>query len=75
MIGLILNKIIKGESPEIFLEIPSYRRPSFKATFKKTWMRVRWFIKEAIPFLFFGVFVISINFNIEIIFFSEIEHK
>ena len=59
LVGLLLNKFIRGESPEIFLEIPSYRRPSFKATFKKTWMRIRWFLKDAIPFMFFGVLIIS----------------
>ena len=60
VIGVILNKFIKGDNPEIFLEIPPYRRPSFKTVFKKTWMRVRWFLKDAIPWLFFGVFIISL---------------
>jgi ferrous iron transport protein B len=63
-VGLFLNILIKGESPEIFLEIPSYRRPSLQATLKKTWMRVRWFLKEAIPFLFIGVFIINILYSI-----------
>jgi ferrous iron transport protein B len=67
ILGLILNRFIKGESPEIFLEIPSYRRPSFKATFKKTWMRIRWFLKEAIPFLFFGVLIINILYAVGIL--------
>ncbi len=60
IIGLILNKFTKGDNPEIFLEIPPYRRPSVKTVFKKTWMRVRWFLREAIPWLIFGVFVIGI---------------
>ena len=64
IIGLIMNKLVKGESPEIFLEIPPYRRPSFKATLKKTWMRTRWFLKEAIPFLFAGVLVINILYSV-----------
>ncbi len=64
VMGLILNKFIKGESPEIFLEIPSYRRPSVKAVLKKTWMRVRWFLKEAIPFLFIGVLIINILYSV-----------
>jgi ferrous iron transport protein B len=64
VIGFILNRFIKGESPEIFLEIPSYRIPSFKATLKKTWMRIRWFLKEAIPFLFLGVFIINILYAV-----------
>jgi ferrous iron transport protein B len=67
IIGLLLNKIIRGESPEIFLEIPSYRRPSIQATIKKTWMRIRWFLKEAIPYLFFGVLVINILYAIGIL--------
>ncbi len=64
IMGLIMNKLVKGESPEIFLEIPPYRRPSFKATLKKTWMRTRWFLKEAIPFLFAGVLVINILYSV-----------
>ncbi len=60
VMGLIMNKFVKGESPEIFLEIPAYRRPSLKVILKKTWMRVRWFLREAIPFLFAGVLVINI---------------
>jgi ferrous iron transport protein B len=63
-IGVILNKIIKGASPEIFLEIPPYRRPSLKTTGKKTWMRVKWFIKEAVPFMIIGVTVINILYTI-----------
>jgi len=31
-----------------------------KAVAKKTWMRVRWFLREAIPFLFLGVFVVNV---------------
>ena len=60
IIGLILNKIVKGESPEIFLEVPSYHRPSIKAVTKKTWMRIRWFLGEAIPFLIIGVFLVNL---------------
>ncbi|UCD14330.1 MAG: ferrous iron transporter B [Thermoplasmatales archaeon] len=67
VIGLILNKFVKGESPEIFLEIPSYRRPSLKATFKKTWMRIRWFLREAIPYLFLGVLVINFLYFIGVL--------
>jgi ferrous iron transport protein B len=62
--GVILNRFIGGESPEIFLEIPSYRRPSFNAIVKKTWMRIRWFLKEAIPYLFLGVVIVNILYTI-----------
>jgi ferrous iron transport protein B len=66
-IGLLLKRFIKGESPEIFLEIPSYRRPSFKAVLKKTWMRIRWFLREAIPYLFLGVFIINILYAVGVL--------
>jgi len=62
--GLILNKFVKGASPEIFMEIPPYRRPSLKAIGKKTWMRIRWFLKEAIPYLFLGILIINILYTV-----------
>jgi len=63
-IGIILNKVIKGISPEMFLEIPPYRRPSLRTTGKKTWMRIKWFLKDAIPFMIFGVAVINILYTV-----------
>ncbi len=62
--GLLMNRYVKGESPEIFLEIPPYRRPSFITILKKTWMRVRWFLTEAIPFLFLGVLLINVLYAV-----------
>jgi ferrous iron transport protein B len=62
VIGLILNRVIQGESPELFLEIPPYRRPSVKALIKKAWMRIRSFLTEAVPFVFLGVFIINIMY-------------
>lgn len=62
--GLILNKFVKGESPEIFLEIPPYRRPSLNTILKKTWMRIRWFLRDALPWLFFGVLLINIFYAV-----------
>ena len=59
LLGLLLNRFVKGSSPEIFMEVPPYRRPSFQAILKKTWMRIRWFIREAVPFLFLGVLIIN----------------
>ncbi len=60
ILGLILNTFMKGESPEIFVEIPPYRFPYIPGLFKKVWMRVLWFIKEAVPFVIVGVLVVNI---------------
>jgi len=62
--GIILNKIVKGESPEIFLEIPPYRMPNIRTLLKKTWMRIRWFLKDAIPWLMLGVLIVNVLYAI-----------
>jgi len=66
-LGLVLNKVIKGESPEIFVDIAPYRIPLFKAVVKKVWMRVKWFLKEALPFVLLGVFFVNILYTFGII--------
>ncbi|RLF44521.1 MAG: ferrous iron transporter B [Thermoplasmata archaeon] len=65
--GILLNKFIKGESPEIFMEIPPYRKPSIVAIAKKLSMRIQWYLKDAIPWLFFGVFIINILYTLHFI--------
>jgi ferrous iron transport protein B len=67
LLGLILNKTIKGESPEIFVEIPPYRLPYFTALIKKLWMRIRWFLKEAVPYVLLGVLIVNILYSLGII--------
>jgi len=67
LLGFFLNKIMKGESPEIFVEIPPYRLPSFRVLMKKLWMRVLAFIKEAIPFMLLGVLFMNILYALHII--------
>lgn len=62
--GIILNWLIKGDSPEICLEIPPYRKPDPLTVLKKTWMRIRWFLKEAIPFVFLGVLLINVLYAV-----------
>ncbi|HOV83047.1 MAG TPA: ferrous iron transporter B [Methanothrix sp.] len=58
--GYILHRFIGGESPEIFLEIPPYRMPNPGVLLKKTFIRVREFLKEAVPYI--GVGMIIMNF-------------
>ncbi|MCD4687718.1 MAG: ferrous iron transporter B [Desulfuromonadaceae bacterium] len=62
--GLLLNRFVQGECPEIFLEIPPYRKPSLRPIAKKTWMRIRWFLAEAIPWLFLGVVLVNLLYAV-----------
>ena len=64
--GLIMNKVMKGKSPEILWEIPPYRLPHPLAVAKKLWMRVAGFTKEAVPFVLLGVFVVNILYMLKV---------
>lgn len=65
-LGSILNIVMKGESPEIFFEIPPYRIPHMETLLKKTWMRVRGFLMEALPFVFLGILAVNILYMVGI---------
>lgn len=65
--GLILNKFLKGSSPEILIEIPPYRIPHIKAVIKKLWMRLTSFLREALPFVLLGVVFVNILNALKII--------
>ena len=56
--GYLLHKFI-GESPEIFMEIPPYRMPNPEALLKKTFIRVREFLKEAVPYIALGMIIMN----------------
>jgi len=66
-LGAILKKTVGGgTSPELFLEIPPYRIPYFKGIMKKIWMRLKWFIKEAVPFVLLGVLIVNLLYSLGI---------
>ncbi|NQT04089.1 MAG: ferrous iron transporter B [Planctomycetes bacterium] len=67
LLGVIFNKTVKGESPEIFLEIPPYRIPYMRSLAKKIWIRIKWFLKEAIPFVLLGVLIVNLLYTFGII--------
>jgi ferrous iron transport protein B len=67
ILGLMLNRFMKGHAPELFIEIPPYRLPSWRALMKKILMRIRWFLSEAIPWVLVGVFLVNIMYSLGII--------
>ena len=58
--GFILNRSVKGFSPELLIEIPPYRLPSLRSVSTKLWIRVWGFLKEALPIIMGAIFVVSI---------------
>ncbi len=67
LLGWTLNKLLPGESSETFMEIPPYRIPYWGAILKKLWMRIVWFIKEAVPFVLLGVLLVNLLYTLGII--------
>jgi len=65
--GLLLNKFLKGRSPEILIEIPPYRLPQVFAVIKKLSMRISSFLKEALPYVLVGILVVNILHALKII--------
>ena len=66
ILGLILNLTVKGFSPELLIEIPPYRLPSARILASKLWMRILGFLKEAIPVVMLGIFVITILYALNV---------
>jgi len=60
VLGNILRLTSKDFLPEIILEIPPYRRPSFSTLWKKLAMRLRGFLLEAVPVVLVGVVAIDL---------------
>ena len=59
-VGLLMDKLMPGFSSDLLLEIPPFRVPSLTAVLKKLWMRMTGFLREAIPYMLFGVLIANL---------------
>jgi len=60
LIGVILNRTLKGYSPEFLLEIPPYRFPPLLILWQKLILRVKGFLIEAVPIVLLGVLLVNL---------------
>lgn len=60
IIGILLNFLVKGFTPELLIEIPPYRLFPWKITMEKLRLRVLDFIIEAVPIMIIAIPVINI---------------
>jgi ferrous iron transport protein B len=57
-IGYLTAKILPGEKPTFYMEVPPLRLPKLSNIFVKTYTRVRWYLKEILPlFILASVFI------------------
>lgn len=60
ILGFLINKLTKGLSPELLIEIPPYRLPPWRTVVQKLWMRGTEYLKEALPLILVTVLIINI---------------
>ncbi len=58
--GTLLNKLLKGESTALFIDIPPLRIPRIKNVLRKTWNKSLMFLKEAAPLFALGAVIITL---------------
>ncbi|MDO5115846.1 MAG: ferrous iron transporter B [Synergistaceae bacterium] len=60
ILGRLMHITLSGFSPELIVEIPPYRLPSFKAWMSKLWFRIKDFFLEATPLVLGGILLVNI---------------
>ena len=67
VLGRLQHRFLKGESPELCLEIPPYRIPQVLAVIKKLWMRTKGFLVSAVPYVLLGILIVNILYTLKVI--------
>jgi len=49
LVGFLTSRLMPGEKPAFYMEVPPLRLPKLSNVFVKTYSRVQWYLKEIIP--------------------------
>lgn len=60
LLALLLKYLVPGFRPPLICEIPPYRLPFPKAILSKFWVRLRGFLRDALPVVFLGVLAVNL---------------
>lgn len=58
LVGYLSSKIVKGRRSDFIFEIPPIRIPQVRNIAFKTWMRMKWYLREAVPLFMLGTFIL-----------------
>lgn len=58
--SFFLNKVLKGTSNDLFIEVPPYHVPVLRNVVFKLALRIKYFIYDAVPFVVGGIFLINL---------------
>jgi len=65
--GYLSSKIIPGEKPDFFMEIPPMRFPAMGNILMKTLSRIEWYLKEAVPLFVLGTLILFVLDKLQIL--------
>ena len=54
LVGFLAARVLSGDRSDFILELPPIRLPSMRNLLRKTVMRVRWYLGEAVPLFLIG---------------------
>jgi ferrous iron transport protein B len=60
VVGYLAAKVLPGKSSDFLIEIPPLRIPQLSNILIKTYYRVKWFLKEAVPLFMLGTFILFV---------------
>ncbi|UCF09867.1 MAG: ferrous iron transport protein B [Candidatus Bipolaricaulota bacterium] len=60
VVGVVMTKLMPRATPGLILEIPTYKIPSLRVMASKVWLRIRSFVRLALPILVVGSVALSV---------------
>ncbi|NMC75258.1 MAG: ferrous iron transport protein B [Geobacteraceae bacterium] len=58
LIGVLASRVVPGESPMFYMELPPMRLPQFSNVLTKTYSRVQWYLVEILPLFILASFLL-----------------
>ncbi len=60
LVGFLAARVLPGDRSDFILELPPIRVPSMRNLLRKTLMRVRWYLGEAVPLFLIGTLLLFV---------------
>lgn len=70
-VGYLSSKVLPGTPSDFLMEIPPFRMPKLSNIFIKTFYRVHWFLKEAVPLFMLGTLALFVATKLGALSFAE----
>ena len=64
LVGFIAAKVVPGERSDFVLELPPIRVPQLSNILVKTFARVQWYLKEAVPLFLLGTLLLFVGHKV-----------